>query len=36
MKERAKAFAIKAHEGQVRKNSKAAYVTHPIRVAERL
>ncbi|AIF42304.1 HD domain-containing protein [Virgibacillus sp. SK37] len=36
MKERAKAFAIKAHEGQVRKNSNAAYVTHPIRVAERL
>ncbi|GIO24540.1 HD domain-containing protein [Oceanobacillus sp. J11TS1] len=32
----AKAFATKAHEGQVRKNSNEPYITHPIRVAERL
>ncbi|RLL42069.1 bifunctional (p)ppGpp synthetase/guanosine-3',5'-bis(diphosphate) 3'-pyrophosphohydrolase [Oceanobacillus piezotolerans] len=36
MKEKAKAFAIKAHFGQTRKNSNAPYITHPIRVAERL
>ncbi|MFD2044287.1 HD domain-containing protein [Ornithinibacillus salinisoli] len=36
MKDDAKAFAEKAHEGQKRKNSDAPYITHPIRVAERL
>ncbi|SES98914.1 HD domain-containing protein [Oceanobacillus limi] len=36
MKEKAKAFAEKAHQGQMRKNSDAPYITHPIRVAERL
>lgn len=36
MKQRAKAFAQKAHQGQIRKNSYTPYVTHPIRVAERL
>ncbi|RDW21180.1 HD domain-containing protein [Oceanobacillus chungangensis] len=36
MIEKAKAFAAKAHEGQVRKNSDVPYITHPIRVAERL
>ncbi|MEC5424605.1 HD domain-containing protein [Virgibacillus sp. C22-A2] len=36
MKERAKDFAEKAHAGQKRKNSDAPYITHPIRVAERL
>ncbi|MDY0395286.1 HD domain-containing protein [Virgibacillus halophilus] len=36
MKEKAKAFAIKAHEGQQRKTSNEPYITHPIRVAERL
>lgn len=32
----AKAFATKAHQGQVRKNSSEPYITHPIRVGERL
>lgn len=32
----AKAFAMKAHQGQVRKNSSEPYISHPIRVAERL
>ncbi|WP_188456054.1 HD domain-containing protein [Virgibacillus oceani] len=36
MKQEAKDFAVKAHYGQTRKNSDAAYSTHPIRVAERL
>lgn len=36
MKQRAKAFAGKAHAGQKRKSSDAPYITHPIRVAERL
>jgi guanosine-3',5'-bis(diphosphate) 3'-pyrophosphohydrolase len=36
MKEKAKEFATKAHAGQKRKNSDANYITHPIRVAERL
>ncbi|UJL46911.1 HD domain-containing protein [Virgibacillus sp. NKC19-16] len=36
MKQRAKAFAKKAHVGQQRKNSNAPYITHPIRVADRL
>ncbi|MDY0406968.1 HD domain-containing protein [Virgibacillus sp. 179-BFC.A HS] len=36
MKEKAKAFAIKAHHGQQRKTSNEPYVTHPIRVAKRL
>ncbi|MFD1415254.1 HD domain-containing protein [Oceanobacillus jeddahense] len=35
-KDHAKAFAAKAHQGQVRKNSSEPYITHPIRVAERL
>ncbi|WP_367946648.1 HD domain-containing protein [Virgibacillus dokdonensis] len=33
MKDKAKEFATKAHEGQWRKGSKAPYITHPIRVA---
>ncbi|WP_197046662.1 HD domain-containing protein [Oceanobacillus salinisoli] len=36
MIEKAKKFAAKAHEGQTRKNSDDPYITHPIRVAERL
>lgn len=36
MKQQAKKFAEKAHAGQTRKNSDTPYVTHPIRVAERL
>lgn len=36
MEQQAKAFAIKAHEGQFRKSSNLPYITHPIRVAERL
>lgn len=36
MKQQALEFAEKAHAGQKRKNSDAAYITHPIRVAERL
>ncbi|WP_430788829.1 HD domain-containing protein [Virgibacillus flavescens] len=36
MKEQAKNFAEKAHQGQKRKNTDAAYITHPIRVAEKL
>lgn len=36
MKEEAKKFAEMAHHGQTRKNSHAPYVTHPIRVAQRL
>ncbi|NBJ70036.1 MULTISPECIES: HD domain-containing protein [Clostridia] len=33
MKQRAKDFATAAHQGQLRKNSKTPYITHPIRVA---
>ncbi|MUV38427.1 GTP diphosphokinase [Lentibacillus sp. JNUCC-1] len=36
MKAHAKAFAAKAHDGQTRKSSAEPYITHPIRVAERL
>ena len=36
MKEQARSFAKKAHHGQQRKNSNTAYITHPVRVAERL
>lgn len=36
MKQQAKDFATKAHEGQYRKNAPVPYITHPIRVAERL
>lgn len=36
MKTEAKEFATKAHTGQKRKNSNDEYITHPIRVAERL
>jgi (p)ppGpp synthase/HD superfamily hydrolase len=36
MKERAKQFAEQAHHGQVRKAGNVPYITHPIRVAERL
>ncbi|MFD1850833.1 HD domain-containing protein [Oceanobacillus bengalensis] len=36
MIEKAKAFATNAHMGQTRKNSNDAYITHPIRVAQRL
>ncbi|HLS09067.1 HD domain-containing protein [Lentibacillus sp.] len=36
MKQKAKEFAEKAHEGQTRKSSGDPYITHPIRVAERL
>ncbi|WP_404451082.1 HD domain-containing protein [Virgibacillus necropolis] len=36
MKQKAKDFAEKAHRGQTRKNSNAPYITHPIRVAEKL
>ncbi|MFD1361175.1 HD domain-containing protein [Lentibacillus salinarum] len=36
MKQKAKAFAEKAHEGQTRKSSNEPYITHPIRVAKRL
>lgn len=36
MKQRAKVFAEKAHQGQMRKNSAEPYITHPIRVAEQL
>ncbi|MFD1038277.1 HD domain-containing protein [Virgibacillus byunsanensis] len=36
MKQQAKEFANKAHDGQKRKSSDAPYITHPIRVAERL
>ena len=36
MIEKAKDFATKAHAGQVRKNANVPYITHPIRVAERL
>lgn len=36
MIERAKQFAEKAHKGQKRKNSNAAYIIHPIRVADTL
>lgn len=36
MKQRAKTFAEKAHKGQQRKSSNVPYITHPIRVAERL
>jgi (p)ppGpp synthase/HD superfamily hydrolase len=33
LEERALAFAVKAHEGQVRKYSGTPYVTHPVAVA---
>ncbi|WP_375540665.1 HD domain-containing protein [Virgibacillus saliphilus] len=36
MKQYAKTFAEKAHAGQKRKSSDAPYISHPIRVAERL
>lgn len=36
MKQTAKDFAEKAHQGQTRKSSNMPYITHPIRVAERL
>jgi (p)ppGpp synthase/HD superfamily hydrolase len=36
MKEKAKAFAAIAHQGQYRKNSAEPYIVHPVRVAERL
>src|SRR5690625_3415242 len=36
MKQQAKNFAEKAHKGQLRKASDTPYITHPIRVAERL
>lgn len=36
MIQEAKNYAEKAHQGQMRKNSDLAYITHPIRVAERL
>lgn len=36
MKKTAKQFATRAHEGQQRKNSEDPYITHPIRVADRL
>ncbi|WP_339217194.1 HD domain-containing protein [Ornithinibacillus sp. FSL M8-0202] len=36
MKKKAREFATLAHAGQKRKNSNADYITHPIRVAERL
>lgn len=36
MKKKAREFATKAHAGQKRKNSDDDYITHPIRVAERL
>lgn len=36
MKKSAKTFAENAHKGQQRKNSSMPYITHPIRVAERL
>ncbi|WP_217587310.1 HD domain-containing protein [Lentibacillus saliphilus] len=36
MKTRARSFAMDAHKGQTRKGSTTPYITHPIRVAERL
>lgn len=36
MKQQAKTFAEHAHKGQRRKNANIPYITHPIRVAERL
>ncbi|GAA0419876.1 MAG: HD domain-containing protein [Bacillota bacterium] len=36
MRQKAKAFATKAHDGQRRKSSNDPYITHPIRVAARL
>jgi len=36
MKQQAREFATKAHQGQSRKSSNTPYITHPIRVAERL
>ncbi|ASN07195.1 HD domain-containing protein [Virgibacillus necropolis] len=36
MKQKAKEFAEKAHQGQTRKSSNVPYITHPIRVAEKL
>ncbi len=34
MKKKAKEFATKAHEGQVRKGTDRPYITHPIEVAD--
>jgi len=36
LKQKAKAFAQKAHEGQMRKGATIPYITHPILVAKRL
>lgn len=36
MKQKARDFAENAHKGQHRKNAHIPYITHPIRVAERL
>ncbi|GAA0604322.1 HD domain-containing protein [Virgibacillus siamensis] len=36
MKQKAKVFAEKAHAGQKRKSSNVPYISHPIRVADRL
>ncbi|ALX49212.1 HD domain-containing protein [Lentibacillus amyloliquefaciens] len=36
MKQKAKEFAERAHQGQTRKSSGDPYITHPIRVAKRL
>jgi guanosine-3',5'-bis(diphosphate) 3'-pyrophosphohydrolase len=36
LKDKAKEFATKAHAGQKRKNSDDDYITHPIRVANRI
>lgn len=36
LKEKAKQFATKAHAHQLRKSSNEPYITHPIRVANRL
>lgn len=36
LKQKAREFAVMAHDGQTRKSSNIPYITHPIRVAERL